>query len=56
MIETGKQPFPPEETLEIKRGDYTANLIHCSKKSFYDILRTKLNWGKRGGENVNKFI
>ena len=41
----------PEQRIEIKKGDYMVNLVHCSKKSFYDILRTKLNWGKRGVEN-----
>lgn len=35
-----------EQTLEIKKGGYDVNLVHCSKKSFYDILRTKLNWGR----------
>ncbi len=41
----------PEQKIEIKKGDYAVNLVHFSKKSFYDILRTKLNWGKRGVEN-----
>jgi NAD+ kinase len=38
------------QILEVRKGDYTVNLVHCSKKSFYDILRTKLNWGRRGIE------
>ena len=40
----------PEQKLEVKKGEYLVNLVHCSKKSFYDILRTKLNWGRRGVE------
>lgn len=39
-----------EQKLEVKKGEYLVNLVHCSKKSFYDILRTKLNWGRRGVE------
>lgn len=39
-----------EQKLEVKKGEYLVNLVHCSKKSFYDILRTKLNWGRRGIE------
>lgn len=38
------------QALEVRKGDYSVNLVHCSKKSFYDILRTKLNWGRRGIE------
>jgi len=40
----------PEQKLEVKKGEYLVNLVHCGKKSFYDILRTKLNWGRRGAE------
>ena len=40
----------PEQKLEVKKGEYLVNLVHCSRKSFYDILRTKLNWGRRGIE------
>ena len=52
ILTDGKIGFnlKPEQELVVKKGDYLVNLVHCGKKSFYDILRTKLNWGRRGVE------
>ncbi len=36
----------PNDIVEIKKSRYTMKLIKHPTKSYYDILRTKLKWGK----------
>lgn len=36
----------PRDIVEIKKSGYTMKLIKHPTKSFYEILRTKLKWGK----------
>lgn len=37
--------MPVEGTIKIKRAEYKARLVNYHRRSFYDILRTKLGWG-----------
>lgn len=39
--------FPHGATARITRGNHTIQLVHCHQRSFYELLRTKLNWGFR---------
>lgn len=32
-------------TFNVSRADYDISLVRATKKNFYEILRTKLNWG-----------
>lgn len=34
------------EILKISKANFSVNLVRCSKRSFYDVLRTKLSWGE----------
>jgi len=35
----------PNDILEIQKADYTLKWISTGKRDFFEILRTKLNWG-----------
>jgi len=35
------------ETVEVRKADHSIRLVECSGKSFYHLLRTKLNWGEK---------
>lgn len=39
--------FPQGATARITRGTSTIQLAHFHRRSFYELLRTKLNWGFR---------
>jgi NAD+ kinase len=42
----GQESFPllPKDSLLIRRAQHKARIIHTDKRTFYDVLRTKLNW------------
>ena len=40
-------PFPAGSKARIAKGNYTVQLVHCSQRSFYELLRTKFKWGFR---------
>lgn len=42
------------EVFKIRKSNFSVNLIRCSDKSFYDILRTKLHWGEDARSSVGK--
>jgi len=33
------------DAITVRKADYSVNWVQCRSKSFYDVLRTKLNWG-----------
>ncbi len=35
-----------EDVIEVQKAPFPVKLVKCSGKSFYEILRTKLNWGE----------
>lgn len=35
------------EAVEVRKADYSIRLVECLGKSFYHLLRTKLNWGEK---------
>lgn len=37
----------PEDKVLIRKAPFSVKLIHPSGKNYFEILRTKLNWGKR---------
>jgi len=39
-------PVGDGETVEIRRADFTTRWIQSKEKSYYDLLRAKLNWGE----------
>jgi NAD+ kinase len=34
------------EKIAVRRADHTVRLVSCRSRSFYNVLRTKLNWGE----------
>lgn len=42
------------EVFTVKKSNFSVNLIRCSDKSFYDILRAKLHWGEDTRSSVGK--
>jgi NAD+ kinase len=42
----GQESFPlrPNDCLFIRRAQHKALIVHTDKRSFYEVLRTKLNW------------
>ena len=36
----------PGQSVEIKKTDYRVRLVSYAGRSFYDVLRAKLNWGE----------
>lgn len=38
------------DRLEVRKAPHTVSLIRLNKKSFYEVLRTKLHWGVLPGE------
>jgi NAD+ kinase len=38
--------FTPPVNLFIQKADYTVKLVKRKDKSYYDVLRSKLMWGK----------
>ena len=37
-------PLHPRDSVTIKRAPHKARIVHTDKRTFYDVLRTKLNW------------
>ncbi|KAA3606216.1 MAG: NAD(+)/NADH kinase [Calditrichaeota bacterium] len=42
------------EIFTVRKSKFSVNLIRCSDKSFYDILRAKLHWGEDTRSSVGK--
>jgi NAD+ kinase len=40
-------PLRYRDMVEVRRGDREITLIASPKKSYYEILRSKLKWGER---------
>ena len=42
----GQETFPlqPLDTIFVRRALHKAQIIHTDKRTFYEVLRTKLNW------------
>ena len=45
----GQEAFDlcPGSIVEVEKADQTIKLIRSCKRSYYEILRTKLKWGER---------
>lgn len=41
----GKRNLQPGEWVEIRKADFTVKWVSIGKHDFYEIIRTKLNWG-----------
>ncbi|MBN1352327.1 NAD(+)/NADH kinase [candidate division KSB1 bacterium] len=39
------RPLAPGDEVTIRKAEYSLKWVKCFGKSFYDVLRTKLNWG-----------
>ena len=37
------------DTVNVKKGNHSVNLVRTSARTYYDVLRTKLKWGVREG-------
>ncbi len=42
------------EVFTVRKSNFSVNLIRCSNKSFYDILRAKLHWGEDTRNSAGK--
>jgi NAD+ kinase len=42
----GQESFPlqPRDCILIRRAPFKAKIVHTDRRSFYEVLRTKLNW------------
>lgn len=42
----GQESFPlqPRDCINIRRAPHKARIVHTDRRSFYDVLRRKLNW------------
>jgi NAD+ kinase len=42
----GQESFPlqPRDSITIRRAPHKARIVHTDRRSFYEVLRTKLNW------------
>ncbi len=42
----GQESFPllPRDCIAIRRASHKALIVHTDKRTFYEVLRTKLNW------------
>ncbi|MCL4503965.1 MAG: NAD(+)/NADH kinase [Deltaproteobacteria bacterium] len=43
------QELKPLDRLEVRCGDYNVKLVKSPRRSYFEILRTKLGWGELGG-------
>ena len=41
-----EEDLTPPVTVKIRKGDYTVRLVKPTDRSYYDILRAKLMWGR----------
>ncbi|NIA29119.1 MAG: NAD(+) kinase [Actinobacteria bacterium] len=41
----GRSYLRPGDWIEIKKADYSVKWLSIGKRDFYEIMRTKLNWG-----------
>lgn len=41
-----EKTFTPPMTIHIQKADYTAKLVKRKNRSYYDVLRAKLLWGR----------
>jgi NAD+ kinase len=42
----GQESFPlqPRDCILVRRAPFKAKIVHTDRRSFYEVLRTKLNW------------
>jgi NAD+ kinase len=41
---------PSETTVAVRKSKVYVHLVRSGRRSFFEILRTKLKWGERQGE------
>jgi NAD kinase len=40
-------PLHFQDAIDIYKADHTLKLVKPAKSSYFEVLRTKLNWGRR---------